>query len=168
MEGDEPGPRVDAKQQRRDVAESDQDLRIAGDGVEIEVREHAAAAPAAADRQDGADRRVAEEAIDVGRAIGILAGQISMAIAKVRTDPRLEADGSERFDRDLQVDGLERRIRRGDQADDVAGRDPARLDRSERLRGGRERRSYQCRCRGAGRRGGEESSAVHACILSEP
>jgi len=156
---------VNREEQRGDIAVADDDLGVAADGVEVEVRQQAAAAPAAADRQHRADRRVPEEGVDIGCAILVLAGQVSVTIEQVRPDLHLEAERLERLLRNLQFGRLKRRVRRRDQADGVAGREPSRFQNPHGILESAASGEGRGRGERGGRRGSEKLPAMHAAIV---
>ena len=86
MKCDETGLRVDAEEQRGDVAVAGDHFGVAANRVEIQVWKYAAAAPASADRQYRAYRGVGEERVDIRRAILVLPGKISMPVEQVAAD----------------------------------------------------------------------------------
>ena len=96
--------------------------------VPVEVGQDARAAPAALDGEDGLHRRVGEEAVDVGGAVLVPPGQVAVAVAHVRAEPGLEAEGPGHLLRDLDVDGVEVGRGRRHEADHVAGPQAPGLD----------------------------------------
>ena len=61
VEGREPGPLADRDVERRDVREADERLRVRGDRVEVEVRDHLRRAVAALEALDDVDLGVGED-----------------------------------------------------------------------------------------------------------
>src|SRR5690349_20120970 len=66
---------VEGKQQRRDVAEADDEFRVAPDSFEVESISNAVGALASARGKDGADFRVVERCVQVGKTVVVRAGQ---------------------------------------------------------------------------------------------
>ena len=126
VEGHEPRLRVDPEKERRDVAVTDDHLWIPGDGLEVEVRQQPAAAPAAADRHDHPNRIVGEEFVDVGGPVLVDSRQIPVTREHVAPHLDDEAERLERLAGDGDIDRLERRVCRSDDPDAIAGRQAPR------------------------------------------
>jgi hypothetical protein len=88
---DETGARVNAIQQRSDVAVADDDFRVATNRVEVQMGEKPRAAPAAARRNHRSDVPVREESVDVGRPVLVCAAERSITVHDVLAHLHLEA-----------------------------------------------------------------------------
>ncbi len=154
-------PGVDGEKQRADVAEADDDFRIPPYGVEVEIRQHAAAAPASTNGQHRADARIGKEHVDIGRAIPVLACQVTVAVEQMAADFHQEAERFERLFRDLQLDRLKGCIGRRDEAHHIAGDQTLRLDECLTL----QRQGWETPGCGGGRHGFQERAAMHPRIL---
>jgi hypothetical protein len=129
--------RVHRVEQRGEVAIAEEDLRVAPDQVEVEMRQEACAPPPAAHGQDRLDLRVGEERVDVRGPVLVAAGEVPVPVHQVRAALDREAHGHHRLGHDLHVLPQEGGAGRVDQADHVAGAEPRRLDRRRPRRGRR-------------------------------
>ena len=136
------GARGDGEMQRRGVARADQQFRIGTNQLPVDQRQQTAAAPPAADDEDGANRGVGEHVVDVGRAIPVGPRQVAEAVGDMLPEPGHQPHAPDRVLGCFEVQRIVVRTRRRDQADRIAKPEPRRL----RHRPGRCRRR-QRRCR---------------------
>ena len=159
VERDEAGLRVNGQKEGADVAVTDEDFRVAPDGVEIKIRKDTAAAPPSADRQNRPYRGIREERIDVGGPILVLTGQVPIPVKQVAANLHFEAQRLERLFRNLQFLRLKRGVGRGHESRRVAGCEPLRLDDGPALHDA----ARHSECRGdRGGRGPEKLASIHA------
>ena len=128
VEGHEARLGVERHVERGDVAVAEQGLRIAAHGRKVEKRQESRGAVAAARAPDRVDAVVREHAVEIGGAGGIGAREVSVAIEEVGARPHAEPQRLERLDGEADVLGLVRRGGRGDEADGLSGRQPARAE----------------------------------------
>ena len=158
--------RVERQQQRRDVAEADDRLGVGARRVQVEVRQQARAAPAAARADDAVDARVQKGVAEVGGAVAVGAGEVAEAAQGVRADARLEPERLPALLRAADV-GAAHRAGGADEAQVAARREPPRTHerarpaglRGRRRGGGRGRR--EAGERRAERSGLDEAAAIH-------
>jgi hypothetical protein len=141
VEGHQPGALVDGVEHGGDVAVADQHLRLARDEVVVEIGEDARRAPAAGVADHGRDAVVGEHAVHVVRAVAVLAGEVPLAVERVRADDDLEAEELHLLLRDLDV--VRGQLGRGgeDQPDRIAGNEALRLHEPPRRGRARSRRA---------------------------
>ena len=156
-------PCGEREMKRGDVAEADQELGIGPDPIEIEMREDAGAAPAAAHRENGADLPVGEHRIEVGGALLVRAGEIAVAAQEMRGELGDQAHGADRRLDLRKIEGVGGEIGRLHEADCVT------LPESEGL-AARRQRCGNCRRgreeQGGGRRMHHGPSTEHPASLS--
>ena len=153
VKGDDVAALVDGVDERRDVAVPDEHLRLAGDEVVVEVRQHARRAPSACVADDTGDGVIGEEGVDVGGAVAVMPAEVAPAVIHMFAQRHFQPDSLELVFGEGDVVHGRRRGRRHDQPDGIAGREtfrPRGRTPGARRGGGGGRRSRPHRHRGSG------------------
>ncbi len=129
VEGDEAGLALHAVDQRGEVGEAAEELRLGGNQLVVELVDDAVAARATGHRDDAGHRVVCKHRVDVAGALRIGAAELAVAGAQVRAMLDLESQRLQRLGGQLDGLALEGGIGRADQRDGVARAQAARQQR---------------------------------------
>jgi hypothetical protein len=165
----QPGARMDRKQQRGNVAETDQRFGIGRDRIEIHQRQYPRRAPAAADAVNGVNLGVFEHRVEICGAILITPAKIAVAVIDVLAELGLQAEHGDGFQQRIKIGGFPDHPGWRDQPEGVAGLEPLGLDNAARLGG------FCARTEGGGgdssdQCGGQSGSAIqcHPGTMAKP
>ena len=120
MKGHQAGQPLDGVKQRRDIAVADKRLGAAADQIEVEIRQGAGGAIAAAQADDAGHIRIGEHRVQIGGALLIRAGEIAVTPKQMAAGLGAKTEQLDGLDAGFNPVILVEGIRRRDHADGLA------------------------------------------------